>query len=173
VFTAERPIRVQIDGRCKRVEEDGMAKAHAVRLDDETTEWLDRYAEERGTDKGTILRSAIESFRDDCERGVPELRRAAREQTYVRDKAAELEQGVGVCPKRAPGLGHVWAGVHASGDSRNPCRFCGTPGRQARDAQGRPVGEPGFFEKATDGRSDVFRQLRAPASVKKWAGGAK
>lgn len=142
-----------------------MAKAHAVRLDEETTAWLERYAEERDVDKGTVLRSAIESFRVDCERGVPELRQKAREQTYVRDHRAELEPGVGVCPKRAPGLGHVWAGVHASGDSRNPCRFCGTPGRQARDAQGRPVGEPGFFERATMERLDVIGGLRTPDSI--------
>jgi hypothetical protein len=142
-----------------------------VRVDDELAAWLEGYAKERGAAMSDVVSTALAGFKDDCERGVPELRRAAREQTYVRDKAAELEQGVGVCPKRAPGLGHVWAGVHASGDSRNPCRFCGTPGRQARDAQGRPVGEPGFFEKATDGRSDVFNELRAPASVKKWAGG--
>jgi hypothetical protein len=63
------------------------------------------------------------------------------------------------------GLGHVWAGVKASGDERNPCRFCGTPGRQARDAQGRPVGEPGFFERATQGRVDVLGDLRTPDSI--------
>jgi integrase len=80
VFTAERPIRVQIDGRCKRVEEDGMAKAHAVRLDDETTEWLERYAEERGTDKGAVLRSAVAAFREDVERGVPDLKPEAKPQ---------------------------------------------------------------------------------------------
>jgi predicted transcriptional regulator len=126
-----------------------MAKAHAVRLDDETTEWLDRYAEERGTDKGTILRSAIESFRDDCERGVPELRRAAREQASYSGRAAE-RAGVGDLPGARRGAwGMSGPGVKASAIERNPCRFCGTPGRQARDAQGRPVGEPGFFERAT------------------------
>jgi predicted transcriptional regulator len=141
----------------------GVAKAHAVRLDEDTTEWLDRYAEERGTDKGTILRSAIESFRDDCERGVPELRQKAREQASYSGRSDD--RGVGDCPERGEGLGHVWAGVKASGDSRNPCRFCGTPGRQARDAQGRPVGEPGFFEKATQGRVDVLGDLRTPDSI--------
>jgi hypothetical protein len=50
-----------------------VAKAHAVRLDDETTEWLERYAEERGTDKGTILRSAVAAFREDVRAGVPDL----------------------------------------------------------------------------------------------------
>jgi predicted DNA-binding protein len=50
-----------------------MAKAHAVRLDDETTEWLERYAKERGTDKGAVLRSAVAAFREDAERSVPDL----------------------------------------------------------------------------------------------------
>jgi predicted transcriptional regulator len=144
----------RFDGSVLQVATTGIS----VRVPEPLLKWLDEYARERGTSRTALIETALAGFREDAERGVPELRRAAREQTYVRDKAAELEQGVGVCPKRAPGLGHVWAGVHASGDSRNPCRFCGTPGRQARDAQGRPVGEPGFFERATDGRSDVFKE---------------
>jgi hypothetical protein len=136
-----------------------------LRLDPELVAWVDGYARERGVSRTDLLESALAEFRVDCERGVPELRQKAREQSYVRDHRAELEQGVGVCPERAPGLGHVWAGVHASGDDRNPCRFCGTPGRQARDAQGRPVGEPGFFERATQGRVDVIGGLRTPDSI--------
>lgn len=43
--------------------------------------------------------------------------------------AIETERGVGQCPDRPEGLGHVWAGANASGDAQNPCRFCGTSGR--------------------------------------------
>lgn len=68
-----------------------------------------------------------------------------------------VEVGVGGCAERGEGLGHVWAGVAASGDARNPCGFCGLPGRG--DAS---KGEGGFFAEATAARADVFSGLRAP-----------
>jgi predicted transcriptional regulator len=86
------------------VEVVGVAKAHAVRLDEDTTEWLDRYAEERGTDKGTILRSAIESFRDDCERGVPELRQKAREQASYSGRSDDRGSGTARSAVRGSGM---------------------------------------------------------------------
>jgi hypothetical protein len=55
--------------------------------------------------------------------------------------------GVGVCPGRAPGLGHVWAGAMASGDRSNPCRYCGTSGRA-------------FFAEATGGRAASFQRVK-------------
>jgi hypothetical protein len=58
--------------------------------------------------------------------------------------AIEAERGVGDCPERPEGFGHVWAGVKASGDERNPCRFCGYPGRGSA-----LKGEHGFFQEAT------------------------
>jgi hypothetical protein len=141
-----------------------MAKQRVdLRLDPELVAWVDGYAKERGVSRTDLLESALAGFKDDAERGVPELRRAAREQASYSGRATE--RGVGDCPERGVGLGHVWMGVKASGDERNPCRFCGTPGRQARDAQGRPVGEPGFFEKATMGRLDVIGGLRTPDSI--------
>jgi predicted transcriptional regulator len=82
----------------------GMAKAHAVRLDEDTTEWLDRYAEERGTDKGTILRSAIESFRDDCERGVPELRRRLASRLRIRAVRTIAASGTARSAVRGSGM---------------------------------------------------------------------
>jgi hypothetical protein len=71
--------------------------------------------------------------------------------------AIETERGVGDCPKRPEGFGHIWAGVKASGDSRNPCRFCGYPGRG--DAR---KGEPGFFQEATAARHTMFAMVKAP-----------
>lgn len=76
------------------------------------------------------------------------------------------EIGVGQCPKRGEGLGHVWAGTNPAngGGPRNPCRFCGRPGRDNVFA-----GESGgFFAEATAARSELFSGLRSPASVKKW-----
>lgn len=55
--------------------------------------------------------------------------------------------GVGVCPERASGLGHVWAGALASGDRSNPCRYCGTSGRA-------------FFAQATAERAASFQRLK-------------
>jgi hypothetical protein len=71
--------------------------------------------------------------------------------------AIEREVGVGQCPDRPQGLGHVWAGAVASGNARNPCRFCGYPGRG--DAR---KGEHGFFQEATSARLGAFAGLKAP-----------
>lgn len=61
-----------------------------------------------------------------------------------------VEAGVGQCPKRDEGLGHVWAGVAKSGDERNPCKFgCGTSGRE-------------YFKAATRARAALFSGLKAP-----------
>jgi predicted transcriptional regulator len=141
-------------------------KGISVRLDDEVLAWLDRYAAERGTTRTALLETAIANFADDAERGVPELRRRLKEQAA--NDVADAEQGVGVCPKRLPGLGHVWSGVKASGDGTNPCLFCGAPGRQARDKEGRPVGPEGSFERATRERGEMFAMLAQPKSVKAW-----
>jgi predicted transcriptional regulator len=138
-------------------------KVVSVRVPEEVADWLDEYAKARGASRAEVIESALAGFKDDCERGVPELRKLAREQASYTGRVKD--RGVGDCPERGVGLGHVWMGVKASGDSRNPCRFCGTPGRQDRDAQGRPVGEPGFFERAAQGRVDVLGDLRTPDSI--------
>lgn len=62
--------------------------------------------------------------------------------------APEQDRGVGDCPERPEGFGHLWAGPQASGDSRNPCRFCGMSGRE-------------FFAAATAERSDGVGVLNA------------
>lgn len=142
-------------------------KVVSLRLSDQVLAWLDRYAEERGTTRQALLDTAIANFADDARRGVPELRRRLSEQAA--NDVADAEQGVGACPKRLPGLGHVWAGPKASGDERNPCVFgCGTFGRQARDKDGKPTGPEGYFERVTRERGEVFAGLAQPKSVKVW-----
>jgi hypothetical protein len=58
--------------------------------------------------------------------------------------------GVGDCPNRPDGFGHVWRS--ARDDSRRSCKFCGRPGRD-----NTPIGgvhdTGGFFAEATASRS--------------------
>lgn len=77
-----------------------------------------------------------------------------------------VEVGVGDCPDRAEGLGHVWAGTDPAkgGDSRNSCRFCKRPGRD-NFFEGETGG---FFAEATAARAELFSRLGQPASVKVW-----
>lgn len=70
--------------------------------------------------------------------------------------------GIGQCPKRVDGFGHVWQSWRV--DARRSCEFCGRPGRD-----NLRLGESGgFFGEATAARAEVFSGLRQPASVKKW-----
>lgn len=62
--------------------------------------------------------------------------------------------GVGECPKRAEGLGHVWVSWRA--DPRRSCEFCGRPGRDGKDETG------GYFGQVTGGRVDFFSGMKAP-----------
>jgi hypothetical protein len=137
-----------------------VSKAHAVRLGEDLSAWVESYAAERGVKASDLLRTAIEAFREDCEAGVPEIRALAREQAGMRSAAQAQVRGVGDCPKRPEGFGHVWG----EGDER-PCRFCRAPGRQKR-VEGTPVGEPGHFERATASRAELFHRLRTPDSIK-------
>lgn len=69
----------------------------------------------------------------------------AREQAELAHRTAE--QGVGACPERGAGLGHVWGGVPTL------CRFCGAAGAD-------------FLDAATAQRSELFRRLATPQSIK-------
>lgn len=77
--------------------------------------------------------------------------------------------GVGDCPGRGEGLGHVWSSSKV--DSRKPCSFCGRPGRDGKDEKG------GFLAEATSGRAEFFSGLRVPMvsgsgdSKKAWPNG--
>jgi hypothetical protein len=126
-------------------------------LGEDLSAWVESYAAERGVKASDLLRTAVETFREDCAAGVPEIRARAREQAAL---SGHSDRGVGDCPKRGEGLGHVWGG----GDTR-PCRFCRTPGRSER-IEGMAVGEAGFFEASTASRAELFARLRTPNSVK-------
>lgn len=140
-------------------------KMVSLRLDEGLLEWATGYAETRGVSRSELLVQGLLSYKEDCESGVPEFREMAGRQAYAQAKA-DTEQGVGVCPDRPPGLGHVWAGSDPKkgGGPRNPCRFCGTPGRGLRDETGKVV-EDGYFERATADRTALFSRLRMPASA--------
>lgn len=133
-----------------------MTKVLNVRVEDELGAWVDEYAESRGVDKSTILRTAVESFKRDCEGGVPELRAAARAQAALaHDDAAVV--GVGDCPKRPGSLGHVWRS-HRD-DPYRSCSFCGLHGREPAGS-GRNEGG-GYFRAATGERAELFSHLAA------------
>lgn len=113
-----------------------MSKMVSVRLEDELVAWLDGYAEKRGVSRTELLGSAIESFRDDCERGVPDLRRA------VRELRCEPKPGECVCP--------------VFDDGRRGFRqACPVHGGRSRED----------FARLTAERSELFSRLKPPASV--------
>lgn len=127
-----------------------VSKARAVRLSDEVDAWLQAYASDRGVSPSDVLRTAVESFREDCLRGVPEIRAAAAAQSSVR-----TQEGVGVCPRHADG--HIWASAKI--DPLRSCIHCGRHGREP-ESKGEPNG--GFFAEATRGRAAFFGGLAAP-----------
>jgi hypothetical protein len=133
-----------------------VSKPVAVRLADEVAAWVESYAAERGVDPSAILRTAVESFKRDCESGVPEIRELVRRQSVVRVEG----RGVGDCSKREGKLGHVWAAP--SVDPERGCVHCGLRGRQ-----GVPVGKaveaaPNYLSSASAARSEFFSRLRVP-----------
>jgi hypothetical protein len=125
-------------------------KMVSLRVDEELLGWATGYAAEREVSRSELLESALVSFREDCDRGVPELRAAAARQSSVPSKA----EGVGECPK-AEG-GHVFG--PASEDALRRCVHCGLPGRG-------PKGEDSFLQRATSERALLFARLRAPESA--------
>jgi hypothetical protein len=71
------------------------------------------------------------------------------------------EIGVGDCPERPEGFGHIWKSWRD--DSRKSCRFCGRPGRDNSPIDG-PKETGGYFAMATAGRTEIFSGLKAPMS---------
>lgn len=120
-----------------------MTKVLSLRVQDDLADWADAYAKERGVTKQALLEEGLRGFKDDCERGVPEVR--------VRVEPS----GVGACPKNAEG--HVFA--PASKDPRRSCVHCSRPGRDGDNETG------GFFAEATMARADFFSGLKFPDSA--------
>lgn len=123
-----------------------MSKVLSFRASDEDAAWAGEYAKGRGVTRQALLEEGLRSFREDCERGVPEIREAARKRVR--------ESSVGSCPKSPHG--HSWAA--ASVDSRRSCVHCGRPGRDHEGESG------GFFAEATMARAELFSGLRFPLS---------
>lgn len=119
----------------------------SLRLDEELLGWATAYAAQRGVSRTELLETGLRSFRVDCDRGVPEFReRAARQAALAHSEPT----GVGQCPDRPEGLGHVWK----MGEDRvNRCSYCGHLGRE-------------FLERATKDRTELFSRLRTPDSAK-------
>lgn len=113
-----------------------MSKVLSLRVPDEIAEWVESYAEKRGVTRMALLEEGLRSFMEDCERGVPEIRQRAREQSAVKTQA-----GVGECAKSKKG--HVWEMV--GGDRK--CRFCGKSGRA-------------FLAENGLARAEMFSRLR-------------
>lgn len=67
--------------------------------------------------------------------------------------------GVGNCPERPEGFGHVWASWRVN--SRKSCVHCGRPGRD-NSPIGGPADTGGFFAEATAARYGVVAPLHGP-----------
>ena len=128
-----------------------MSKVLGLRVDEDLAEWAKSYAESRGVTTQALLEQAVRSFKEDCDSGVPEIRARARRQSGVRP----AEEGVGVCPKRADGLGHVWSPVRTN--PLRPCVHCGLPGRG--DDQ---KSEHGYIASAGSERAEMFQEMAIP-----------
>lgn len=54
-------------------------KVKSFRLRTDLLAWIESYAKERGSTQIAVLESAVESFKRDCEGGVPDLLEEAAE----------------------------------------------------------------------------------------------
>jgi predicted transcriptional regulator len=68
-------------------------KVVSVRVPEEVADWLDEYAKARGASRAEVIESALAGFKDDCERGVPELRKLAREQASYTGRVRSAGSG--------------------------------------------------------------------------------
>jgi hypothetical protein len=131
------------------------AKVVSLRLDEELLEWATDYARTRGVSRTDLLVEGLQSFREDCVAGVPEIRERARALSTVPTPPLD---GVGVCPAREDGLGHVWRSPRE--DVMRPCVFgCGVNGREP-EVQGRD--SQGHLAEAGASRAEAFGAMRVP-----------
>lgn len=116
-----------------------MSKVVSVRLPEELAEWVESYAKQRGVERTVLLESAIVAFKEDCDTGVPELReRIRRNRAAQQPKAGECS-----CPSWDDGV-------------RGFSQKCPVHGNKTREE----------FNAATAARSELFRQLTPPESVR-------
>lgn len=122
------------------------AKMVSLRLPEELAAWAEAYAAQRGVSRTDLLIEGLVSFREDCERGVPEIREQIR----------EVVRGVGDCPKSDGG--HVFRS-HAE-DSERRCRHCGLAGRLSRPNDKAVKETPNHLDQATAARAALFAGLK-------------
>lgn len=120
-----------------------MADVVSLRLPAHLLSWATEYAKSRGVSRTDLLVEGLESFKEDCDRGVPEIRARSRRQA----------EGHGACSKN--GAGHVWASARI--DPQRHCVYCGAPGRG--DAA---KGEGGNLASAAADRAVFFSRLAPP-----------
>jgi hypothetical protein len=120
-----------------------VASVVSLRLPRELLDWSTEYARTRGVSRTDLLIQGLQSFREDCERGVPE----------IKARAAQQAKGSGSCPKNE--AGHVW-GAHRDDPSRC-CVFCGRPGRGDATKEGG-----GNLAETTALRAAYYSTLKAP-----------
>lgn len=139
-----------------------MADVVTLRLPKHLLEWSTEYAKTRGVTRTDLLVQGLESFKRDCERGVPEIAERLKVQSSVRTEArqAALEalQGVGNCPERPGELGHIWKSPRE--DPLRSCTHCGLHGREPHGDGPNEGG--GFFAAATAERTELFASVKAP-----------
>jgi hypothetical protein len=139
-----------------------MAKVVSLRLPDDLLEWADEYAKQRSVNRTDLLVEGLRSFKEDCERGVPEIRAAIERQSSLSGRKLTALQGVGDCPDRPGELGHVWKSPRE--DPERPCVYCGLRGRLSRPIGVEVEEHPNFLDQVTRERTEVFSGLAAPMS---------
>lgn len=122
---------------------DAKDKVLSVRVDDDLAEWVDAYAKERGVSRQVLLENALRDFKDDCASGVPEFRERVARQSYAGKVNCQGERSAV----------HPWV-------TKNGVKVCSVCGKV------KPSRED--FARATADRTELFSQLEAPASVKRW-----
>lgn len=122
---------------------DAKDKVLSVRVDDGLADWVDAYAKERGVSRQVLLENALQDFKDDAARGVPEFRERVKRQSYAGKVNCQGERSAV----------HPWV-------TKNGVQVCEACGKV------KPSRED--FARATADRSEVFDGLEAPASVKRW-----
>lgn len=114
-------------------------KMVSLRLEEGLLAWADAYAEGRGVSRSELLEQAVLSYKDDCDRGVPEFRERLRRQQAVKTPK-DGECSCPVLPNGRRGF-KVKCPVHG--------------GRTRED-----------FARLTRERAELFSQLRTPDSVR-------
>lgn len=132
----------------------------SLRMDPELAAWAVAYAKERKVSRTALVEAAVRDLRERARAGVPDLGAPAVEAAPIPEGETEFQRdareqaalahatdGVGCCPQHAGG--HQWGREEGAAK----CIHCGLA---ARD----------FLDAATEQRTRLFSQMRAPKSVR-------